>query len=267
MDATVASASPQRAETPRTTSSRERAPVVLLTDSTKRYSDRIAPTARTEARNRESLTRGDHQPGPSRAFVPDDVAEDTALLEVVEQFRAVHLFLRPLGDYGQCDELAMRMLQRRPGRLSVILEQQDVAKPAVLLEIAHSVLESPEDFLDLPLRHFSHGDGMVGGFDDDLVRADAVHLVVHPFALPVELAFDAEHRELVRHHANAPTGLVAAAAGSVGQNLGRGLVFVTRVEGANAGGGRRHRLPDKVVGAFGAIGRDDYPSPHDGVLT
>src|ERR1035441_10616483 len=62
MDATVASASPQRAETPRTTSSRERATVVLLTDSTKRYSDRIAPTARTEARNRESLTRGTSSP-------------------------------------------------------------------------------------------------------------------------------------------------------------------------------------------------------------
>src|ERR1035437_1272602 len=66
IDATVASASPQRAETARTASSRESATVVLLTDSTRRYSARIAATARTETRKRESLTRTTLVPRPNR---------------------------------------------------------------------------------------------------------------------------------------------------------------------------------------------------------
>src|SRR5260370_42413741 len=68
MDATVASASPQRAETARITSSRESATVVLLTESTRRYRARIAPTARTETRKRESFMHGMLRPLPDPAM-------------------------------------------------------------------------------------------------------------------------------------------------------------------------------------------------------
>ena len=97
----------------------------------------------------------DHQARASGGFLPDDVAEDAALLQVVEQFRAVHLFLGALGDHGQRDQLAMRMLERGAGGLAVILEKQDVAEPAILLEIADAVLEGPQHLFDLLLRHLA----------------------------------------------------------------------------------------------------------------
>ena len=51
------------------------------------------------------------------------------------------------------------MFQRRAGRLAVILEKQDVAEAAVLLEIVDAFLEGPEHFFDLPFGHLAQGGG------------------------------------------------------------------------------------------------------------
>ena len=46
--------------------------------------------------------------------------------------------------------------------------------------------------------------------DDDLVGADAVHLVVDAVAALVQVAFDLQRGELVRHDADAPAAFVGA---------------------------------------------------------
>jgi len=88
-------------------------------------------------------------------------------------------------------------------------------------------------------------------FDDDLVGADAVHLVVHALALAVQLAFDAEDGEFVGTTRTRHPGC-RDSAGAVGQHLG-GVLFSFR----NRRGRWRTREAappaDKIARAFGAI--------------
>ena len=81
---------------------------------------------------------------PAVVSCADDVAEDAALLEIVESFGAVHFLLHALGDHRQRDELRVGMLQRGAGRFAMVLEQEDVAEAAVLLEIVDALLEGPQ---------------------------------------------------------------------------------------------------------------------------
>src|SRR5450759_4651654 len=200
-------------------------------------------------------------------LVADDVAVDAALLEIVKDLGGVHLFLDALGDDGERDQLGVRMLQRGARGVAMVLEEEDVTEAAVFLEIVDALLEGPEGLFDELLGHVAEGLVVVGPFDDDLMGADAVHLVVHALALAVQLAFDAEDGEFIGHDAHAPPGLVAVPGGAVGQHLGRCLVLIPVAERADGGCGRRHRLPDEIAGAFGAIRGYNDPSPCDGVLT
>src|ERR1035441_5058304 len=159
------------------------------------------------------------------------------------------------------------MLQRSAGGIAMVLEEDDVAEAVVLFEIVDAFLEGPEDLFDELFGHAAEGLVVVGSFHNDLVGADAVHLVVHALALAVQLAFDAENGELIGHDAHPPAGLIAIPRGAVGQHLGRCLVFVPVAERAHGGAGRRRRQADKIAGTFGAIRGDDDPSPRDGGLT
>src|ERR1019366_4435956 len=158
-------------------------------------------------------------------------------------------------------------LQRSAGGIAMVLEEDDVAEAVVLLEIVDALLEGPEGLFDELFGHVAGGLVVVGPLHDDLVGADAVHLVVHALALAVQRAFDAEDGELIGHDAHPPAWLIAIPRSAVGQHFGRRLVFVPVAERAHGGSGRRRRLPDKIAGTFGAIRGDDDPSPRDGVLT
>jgi hypothetical protein len=106
------------------------------------------------------------------------------------------------------------------------------------------------------------------GFDDDFVRADAVHFVEEAFAFAVEIAFDAERREAVGYDANVPAGSVGAAAvAAVDENFRRSFVLRAGTEGAILGARDKHALAEKVGGALSAIGGDDHPSAGDGVFS
>ena len=66
--------------------------------------------------------------------------------------------------------------------------------------------------------------GVIGRFDDDFMRADAVHFVEHAFACAIQIAFDAERGKFVGNYANVPARCVALRRGPpligpVGQNL------------------------------------------------
>ena len=81
-------------------------------------------------------------------------------------------------------------------------------------------------------------DFVEGALDDDLVGADAVHLVVDAVAALVEVALDLQGGELVGHDADAPALLVGpGAAVAVGEDLVRRLVLVALAERAEAAAG------------------------------
>ena len=100
------------------------------------------------------------------------------------------------------------MGERRPGGGSFVLEDQTVQEPAIALEVDQSVAVGPEDFADILDRKPGQIGFRVRAFDDDFVRADAVHHVVDAVAALVEFAFDLQSGELVRHHADPPTGTI-----------------------------------------------------------
>src|SRR5580693_21674 len=93
----------------------------------------------------------------------------------------------------------------------MILENQDITKPLVILEIEHAIAVGPEDVLDSSIRQGSQSCQMVGSFDDHFVGADAVHFVEEAFAFAIEIAFDAKSRKFVGHYAHRPPWRVGAA--------------------------------------------------------
>ena len=69
--------------------------------------------------------------------------------------RAVHFLAHALGHDRQRDQLRVRVLQRRAGRLAVVFEKQDVAEATVVFQIEHAVAIGPQRFLERLLRHGS----------------------------------------------------------------------------------------------------------------
>src|SRR3984957_20598948 len=131
------------------------------------------------------------------------------------------------------------MLQRRSGGLTVILEQQDVLKPAVLLKIENAVAKCPQHVFN-PLRGQGCETGVVvGSFDNDFMRPNAVHPVKHSLSLAVQRAFNAQSGKLVRHHTHRPPwciplgGWSSIRSWAVGLNFRRCLTFVAIAKGAN----------------------------------
>ena len=123
--------------------------------------------------------------------------------------RAFNFFRQVDGQHGQRDQLRVGVLQRGAGGFPVILENQDELEAAVLLEVKDSVAEGPKHIFDALGRQRSQGRVVIRGFNDDLVRADAVHAVKHALGLAVQATLDPKGGELVRHHANRPARRIA----------------------------------------------------------
>ena len=167
-------------------------------------------------------------------FLADHVAENAALFFVVVVLRAVHFLAHALGHDRQRDQLRMRMLERCAGGLPVILEKQNVAEAAVVFQIEHAIAIGPQRFLDCLLRHGRKRELMVGRFDDHLVRAHAVHAVEQSVAFAVQVAFDAQRRKFIGHHAQRPSRRVPpAAVASVSKDFRRSLSFIPGTERTN----------------------------------
>src|SRR2546423_11128581 len=103
----------------------------------------------------------------------------------------------------------MRVLQRCPCRLTVVLKDEDVLEPTVFLQIENSVTESPENVFDLLWRQGRQAGGVIVGFDNHFVGADSVHTVEHTFGLAVQVAFDSKRRKFVGHYADGPAWGIA----------------------------------------------------------
>ena len=98
----------------------------------------------------------------------------------------------------------MRVLQRRARRGADVLEDHAVDEAFVFFQIHQAIAIDPEDFADMGFREVGHRDFMKRTFDDDLVGADAVHLVVNAIAALLQVPLDLQGGKLVGYHAHAP---------------------------------------------------------------
>ncbi len=142
----------------------------------------------------------------------------------------------------------------------VVLEDEDIAEALVAAQVEQAGPPGAEDVGDFGRGEVGQGAVVVGGFDDDLVGADAVHGVVEPHPPLVQLPLDAQRRVLVGDDPHPPAGAVGCAAGRAdGEDLAGGLLLPAVAEGA---GGHGHRLPleNEVAGPPAPIGGDDDPA-------
>src|SRR5213594_600076 len=83
---------------------------------------------------------------------------------------------------------------------------------------------------------------MLGGLDNDLVRADAVHAVIQADPFPAQITLDLEGGEFVGHHPDGPAGRVRLATlWAIGQNFLRGQSFLTWAKRTERGRGLSRR--------------------------
>ena len=102
-------------------------------------------------------------------------------------------------------------------------------------------------------------ESVVRRFDDHLVRADAVHLVIGAEPLAVEPSLDPEGRKFVGNHADFPSGLIRAGAVSDRGNFRRSFAFVPLAERADPS--RRGRLGVReIIGPAAAFRGNDDPA-------
>jgi hypothetical protein len=100
--------------------------------------------------------------------------------------RAPSISSRRSPDDRQRDQLTVGMLERRPGRRAVVLEDQDVLQAEVALQIEHPLAPRPQHALDLGLGQQRHPPIVIRRLDDHLVRADAAQAIEHALAFAIE---------------------------------------------------------------------------------
>ncbi len=207
-------------------------------------------------------------PPLGRELLLDHVAVDAAASVVEELQGAGHLLPDRDRHDRRDDELAVGVLQAGAGGGADVLEEHAVDQPRVLLQVDQAVAVGPEDLADIVLGEAGHADVVARALDDDLVGADARHLVVDPLAPLVQVPLDLQGGELVGHDPDAPAGPVGARpAVAIGEDLGRGLVLLPLAEGAEPPLGLRLRLALEVVRPLRPLVRDDHPATDDRVLT
>src|SRR5260221_8310415 len=128
------------------------------------------------------------------------------------------------------------MLQGGASGLAVVLKDHDVLEAPVLLQVKNTVTECPQHVLYPLQRHGRQGLHVIGRFDYNFMRADAVHLVKHAVGLPAQVAFNAQRGKFVRYHAQVPAFAVAycLVVRTVSKNFRWRLAFIARKEWAEA---------------------------------
>jgi len=104
-------------------------------------------------------------------------------------------------------------------------------------------------------------------FDHDFVGTYTVHLVIDPFAFPVQFSFFSESGEFIGDDAKGPARRVGR--GSIvseRQDLWRGSILVAFTEGAESANGSSF-LRGEIRRSAAPLGRDDHPSSMDGIFS
>src|SRR5579863_9319864 len=154
----------------------------------------------------------------------------------------------------------------------MVLENQDVLEPSVLLQIKNPVAEGPKYIFDSFGRQSSKSSGVVGSFDDDLVGPNPIHAVEHALSLAAQASFNPESGKLIGDHSDRPPWRVtlgcgtAILVGAVRLNLRRSLAFIAVTEGAKATF-QLNSVTGKIGGTLGAVGRNNHPPAYNWVFS
>src|SRR5712675_2639643 len=157
----------------------------------------------------------------------------------------------------------MRMLEGRTGSFAMVLENENVAEPLVVLQIQHAVAISPQNIFDGARRQAGQRGHVVRRFHDYFVRADAIHFVEKSFAFAIQIAFNSKRRKTVGDDTNVPARSIAAAVAPIDQNFRRRLAFGAGAEGAILWAGDQDAFAEKIRWAFPAISGNDDPAARD----
>jgi hypothetical protein len=178
-----------------------------------RHDPRFIRHARRErGDHREGLVLEDQPFGGQGRLLPDDIAENATALEIVVFCRAGQFLLHPLRRDRRGDELRVRMGDRGAGQVALVLEDQDILEAVIAGQVGHARPIGVHDRGDVPLGQVGQLHIVVGRLGDDLMRADAGHLVEHADPFPRQLPLDAQHGIFVRQHAHLPAGRVGGRA-------------------------------------------------------
>src|ERR1700728_1800760 len=205
-------------------------------------------------------------------FLPNNVAEHATFL-VEEILLGAFQFLRDVNrKNGQCNQLRVRMLQRRSRGLAVVFEDQDVFEAAIFFQIEDAVPERPQNVFNAFGRQRGEAGGVVGRLNNDFVRPDSVHAIKHALRLAVERAFNTQSWKLIGHDANRPTRGVplrrwpAVRVRTVGLNLGRRLGLVSVAKGTKSALDL-HIFADKIGWALRPVRRNNHPAAHNRIFS
>src|SRR4030081_2925199 len=164
------------------------------------------------------------------------------------------------------------MFERRSGRLSVILENQDVFEPPILLQVKDTIAESPKHIFDSFWRKRGETSAVIGSFNDDFVGPHAVHPVEHTLGLAAQASLYAQGWKLIGNYAHRPSRRIAlrrrpsVGIRTIGLNLRRCLALISITEGAEAPL-QFHSITGKVSWSLGAVSRDNDPPAYDWVFS
>src|SRR6266540_3801756 len=159
----------------------------------------------------------------------------------------------------------MGMLERGPGRLSLILEDHDVLQATILGQIDDSFPIGAENLGQMARWELLDPGVVLGRLDDHLVGADPVDAVVEALPRRLQIAFDPQRWKLVRDHPRPPSRTVrGAASGPQRPHLVGGPRFLAGAERARSRPAL-DRLRDEVRRSPGALSGDDDPPPDDGI--
>src|SRR5579862_1274865 len=164
------------------------------------------------------------------------------------------------------------MFQRGPGSLAMVLEDQNVFEPPILLQIENAIPEGPQHVFDSLWRQCRQARSVVRSLDDYFMRPDPVHSVEHPLSLTVQIALDAESRKLVRYNSNRPSRRVplrrrpSIRIRPVRLNLRWSLPLIAVAKRAESPL-NLHVLAYEIGRALGPVRRDDYPTANNGIFS
>jgi len=200
-------------------------------------------------------------------LLSDDIAEDASVFIVKIVFGSFDLFTHSSRDDREGNQLGVGVLKGSSRGHAVVLKDEDISKPPVSSQIEDSLAIGPQNILHGFKGKRGEGLLMERCFDDNLVGPHSVHLVKHSLTLPVKISFDSKSRELVGNDSEAPSrGVWRGSVIAVGQNLGRGFIFIPLTQRTESSRGMRV-INGKIRGPASPFGGDDHPSSVDGILS
>src|SRR5258708_16534973 len=152
-------------------------------------------------------------------FLGQDVAEDATLfgLEIVAS--GAELVEDAARHESGCGELGSRVVEFRSGPHAVILENADVLKSAVTLQILNPQRDQAQELLNFAIARVPEMAVMTGIFEQNLVCAHRSHAVVEAVAAASRLPLDVIERMRMDYGARRPCAALHAR--EVGDDLGR----------------------------------------------